>query len=353
MTTVLARAIIDRLGDLSQFFTLPTRALAAVMGMNTRVFDDEVRARALEEARRELGFIEAQGIRALFFTDPDYPQRLLECADAPLMIYGYGDTDLNRARFISIVGTRHATAYGSRFVQDTVPELASLMADPLVVVSGLAYGIDITAHRAALDAHIPTVAVLAHGLNTIYPASHRDTAIRMVRDGGMLLTDYRSIDTVHRGNFLARNRIVAGLSDCLLVAESDTRGGAMVTARLASAYDRDVFALPGRYTDRFSRGCNSLIGSHVAQSVTSAADVLHAMNWPERPDEGTQPQLIVELTTEEEAVMEVLVSRGEATLNQLLATVDTPPHRLMGLLIDMEARGLLMSLPGATYRPLR
>ncbi len=353
LTIEFARYVIGRVGGIDNFFSLSASQLSAVAGVNSRPFSDAVRAEALREAEREAIFVESNSIRAIFFTDPDYPQRLLECPDAPLMLYGIGDTDLNSARFISIVGTRHATIYGTEFVETLVRDLAATMTEPIVVVSGLAYGIDIAAHRAALAAGVPTIGVLAHGLNTLYPATHRDAAVRMVRSGGMLLTDYRSVDATHRGNFLARNRIVAGLSDCLVVAESDHKGGAMFTARLAGAYSRDVFALPGRVSDRFSRGCNSLIASNMAQLVTSAEDVAAAMRWPLREPEGTQPALFDELTPEEESIMAVLVNRGDASLNDISVRVDLPTHRLMGKLIDMESRGLLTAIPGGTYRICR
>ena len=350
LNTEFARFVVDRAGGLENFFGLSERQLAAITGVNSRPFSDAVRSQALRDAERELRFVEANSIRTLFFSDPDYPQRLLECPDAPLMLYCIGDTDLNAARFVSVVGTRHATTYGTGFVEALVRDLASTMSDPVVVVSGLAYGIDIAAHRAALNAGVPTIGVLAHGLNTLYPATHREAAVRMVRSGGMLMTDYRSIGATHRGNFLARNRIVAGLADCLVVAESDAKGGAMVTARLAGAYSRDVFALPGRVTDRYSRGCNSLIASNMAQLVTSAEEIMQAMRWPAREPEGTQHQLFEELTPEEEAIMEVLTRQGDATLGELTARVDMPTHRLMGKLIDMESRGLLTAMPGGAYR---
>ena len=352
LTPELARAITDRMDGLEMFFTLSERQLSSVMGFNSRLFADDVRRKALEEARKEEVFVTANSVRPLFFTDPAYPQRLLQCDDAPLMLYALGDIDFNQSRFISIVGTRHATAYGVDFVRTVIASLAEKMAEPLVVVSGLAYGIDIAAHRGALEAGVPTVGVVAHGLNTIYPAVHRDTAVRMVRNGGAIVSEYRSSDAVHRGNFLARNRIVAGLSDCLLVAESDSKGGALVTAKIASSYNRDVMALPGRHSDRYSRGCNALIASNIAQLVCSADDIISSMGWPLREEEGSQPELFVELTPEEEAVCSVLRQIDDASLSDILARVDIPVHRLMGLLIDMEYKNLLIALPGSRYRAI-
>lgn len=269
------------------------------------------------------------------------------------MIYTLGNCDLNASRFVSIVGTRHSTAYGAAFVEDLVNGLADKCADPVVIVSGLAYGIDVAAHRAALAAGLPTIGVLAHGLNTIYPASHRDIAARMVRNNGMLLTDYRSCDNIHKGNFLARNRIVAGLSDCLVVVESDTHGGSLVTARLASAYSRDVFALPGRTTDRYSRGCNSIISSCIASLVTSADDVISSMRWPVKASEGKQPSLFdttAQLSDDEQAIIDTITRRGDATMSELIASVNVSTPRLMSMLIDMEFRSLITALPGGRYQ---
>lgn len=351
LTPRLAGDLLARTGGEEQFFSLTSAQIAAAVGFSNRLFADDVRSRALREAERETDFIVRNSIRPLYFTDPAYPQRLLQCDDAPLMLYVLGDCDLNASHYVGIVGTRHATTYGSEFVSRLVQGLAGHLASPPVIVSGLAYGIDVAAHKAALDAGVPTIAVLAHGLNTIYPATHRDIAARIVRAGGALVTDYRSIDATHKGNFLARNRIVAGLCDCLVVAESDVKGGAMVTARLASAYSRDVFALPGRVGDRFSSGCNLLISQCTAQLITSPDDLIESMGWPVRPDEGTQQELFTELTPDEQAVADVLTRKGEATLNEIAVSVGIPLPRLMGLLIDMEFRNLLLAIPGGRYRP--
>lgn len=352
LTTETASLIIDRFGsDIGRFFTLPTRDLEDITGSRSRTLDTTHRTRALTQAQTEADFVTSRAIRAIFFTDPAYPRRLLQCPDAPLMLYAIGDTDFNNSRILSIVGTRHATPYGTTFVETLVKELAATIADPLIIVSGLAYGIDITAHRAALAASVPTAAVLAHGLNTIYPAPHRDTAVRMIRAGGTLLTDYRSADTIHRGNFLARNRIVAGLADALLVAESDTKGGAMVTARLAAAYSREVFALPGRTSDPYSRGCNTLIANHTAHLVTSPDDIIDTLRWPRRPGEGSQPTLFPHLTPDEQTITDILTGRGQASLTELLQATDLPVHTLMSILIDLETRGHILALPGSNYRP--
>lgn len=350
LTPSLAGTILDRVGSEENFFAFTESQLSAVMGFSNRLFTFSVRGEALEKARDEVEFINANSISSIYFQSGQYPGRLLECDDAPLMLYGLGDCDLNHSRFISVVGTRHATAYGVDFVERFINELATLLPEKPVIVSGLAYGIDICANKAALKCGLPTVGVLAHGLNTLYPSQHRSVAVEMVRNQGMLLTDYRSSTPVHKGNFLARNRIVAGLSDALVVVESASKGGALVTARLASGYNRDVFALPGRISDRYSAGCNSLIASHMAALVTSASDFCSQMRWPVAEADDAMPSLFPEVTPEEEAVMAVLTARGEATLADLSSRIDLPVARLMSMLIDMEFRALIISIPGGRYR---
>lgn len=350
MNPQLAGQILGRIGGEDAFFKMSERELSTVMGFGNKLFDGEYRRRLLAEAERETVFVETNHINPIYFSDEEYPQRLLQCDDAPLMLYTLGECDLNNARFMSVVGTRHATVYGIDFTSRLVEGLVQKMTDPLVVVSGLAYGIDIAAHKAALATNTPTIAVLAQGLNTIYPPVHRSTAAEIARSGGMLMTDYRSIDRLHKGNFLARNRIVAGLCDCLVVVESAAKGGALVTARIAAGYSRDVFALPGRISDRYSEGCNRLIYNNVAQLVTSPEDVLDAMRWPEKEQEGQQGSLFVELAPDEEKVIEVIRRRGDARIAEISAEVEIPVSRLLGMLVDLEFRNLILSMPGGRYR---
>ena len=220
----------------------------------------------------------------------------------------------------------------------------------MTVISGLAFGIDAAAHCAALKQGLPTIGVLAHGLNMIYPSQHRAMAAEMVRNNGLLITEYRSDAPVHKGNFIARNRIVASLCDALVVAESARKGGALITARLASGYNRDVFALPGRTSDRYSQGCNRLIACHTAALIQNADDLIDAMGWPRRKNGPEQPTLFRELSPEEQTVMECLTSRGEAHLTTLTMALGAPVSKVMGLLIDMEFKGLVTAYPGGNYR---
>lgn len=350
MNRALAGELLARTGSERAFFEMSERQLGAVMGFGNRLFGEPYRSAVLEQARRESDFVEASGIRALYFDDDDFPVRLADCDDAPLLLYTLGGCDLNRGHMVAVVGTRHATPYGIDFVNRLVADLSQRLAEPLTVVSGLALGIDAAAHAASLKCGVPTVGVLGHGLNMIYPAQHRSLAADMVRSGGMLVSEYRSTDAVFKGNFVARNRIVAGLCDCIVVAESARKGGALITANIASGYNRDVFALPGRTSDRYSEGCNKLIASNVAALVRDADDVARAMNWTLREQTASQRLLFPELTEEERAVVEYLTRHGEARLNQLTVAMNQGVGRMMSLLIDMEFKGLLLAYPGGKYR---
>lgn len=347
---VLAEEILARIGDEQRFFEATESQLSAIMGQKSKLFDGDYRKSLIERGKREADFISSSGVHPIYFSDSFYPQRLRDADDAPLMLFSVGNTDLNSGRVISIVGTRHATPYGIEFVSKLIADLNSIMAEPLTVVSGLAFGIDAAAHSASLKLTVPTVGVLAHGLNTIYPAQHRQMAADMVRSGGALLTEYTSFDPIHKGNFVARNRIVAGLCDCLVVAESAEKGGALITAGIAADYNRDVFALPGRISDRFSAGCNDLIARNVAAMVRDASDLVKAMNWSVKAQAPKQLSLFDDLTPEEQAVVDYLTTNGEGQLNQLSIVLNQNVGRTMSLLIDMEFKGLLLTYPGGKYR---
>lgn len=349
MNITLAHEAVRRCGSERAFMEMPQQQLQNIMESRHTIYTDDYRRKKLADAAAESKFIEDNGINPLYFTSPAYPQRLLDCEDAPVMLYCAGNADLGRARTLSIVGTRHATPYGINFTRSVVEELAATV-DNLVVVSGLAYGIDIAAHRAALDCHLPTIGVMATGLNTVYPADHRATAAQMARQGGMLLTEYRSDEAVHKGNFVARNRIVAGMSEALLVAESAEKGGALITANLAHRYSRDVFACPGRHSDRYSAGCNRLIASGVAQLVCSGSDIAQAMGWPMRSTEAPAPMLPLPLSDAEQQIVDFLAQSPQgADLTQISVHTGINMGKLMSMLIDMEFRHLLLSLPGARY----
>ncbi len=305
----------------------------------------------LDFAEKELEFAEQRGITCLCLGDQHYPTRLRECADAPIILFYRGSADLNNAHVLSIVGTRQCTEYGKRFCQHFLNELATLCPDVLVV-SGLAYGIDIAAHRGALACGLPTVAVLAHGLEQIYPRHHQHVAEQMTEHGGVL-TEYASYTKIDKVNFVSRNRIVAGLADAVIVVESKERGGALITARIANEYNRDVFALPGRVKDECSAGCNKLIWDNKAMIMPdTAAEFATYMNWKTNADASRpiQREIFPNLTDEEKKIVAFLQKNDEgANLNQLSIATNLTIPRLTSLLFEMEMKGIIKTRGGGLY----
>lgn len=352
LTLLRAGAILEILGSEEEFFNAKERDLRIRLGSSSRFYEEATRRILLDEAFGELEFIEAKGIDTYYFTDNNYPRLLSQCQDAPLMLYGCGRCLLDHARTIAIVGTRHATHYGIETVNRLVDEIADTVENP-VIVSGLAYGIDAAAHRAALRKGIPTVAVVAHGLNTIYPADHRNLAAEICGSGGMVVTDYTSGDAIHRANFLARNRIVAGLCECTVVVESAIRGGAMSTARLAREYNREVMAVPGRLSDIYSAGCNELIAGMQASIVRNAADMAAVCNWTLKSDkgvEGVQKQLFHVNTPAEQSVIDYILADPDATISDIAKATGQKVGAATSLLARMELDGLITALPGGRYQ---
>ena len=307
---------------------------------------------AFRRAEEELLFAEKNQVQCLVYTDERYPSRLRECEDAPLALFYRGNAPLNALRVVSMVGTRHATPYGEDLCRSFVRDLKELCPDVLIV-SGLAYGIDIHAHRAALQYGFPTVGVLAHGLDRIYPAAHRQTAVAMM-DGGGLLTEFMSGTNPDRQNFVKRNRIVAGMSDATIVVESASKGGALITAELAESYHRDCFAFPGRVTDPYSAGCNKLIHTNRASLLLSAEDFVEAMGWgfsSGKPQQAVQRELFPDLNEEEMKVMRILQRSSEGMqINVLVVEADIPIHRMSALLFELEMKGVVRALAGGVYR---
>ena len=307
---------------------------------------------AFQRAEQELEFAEKNQIQCLTLDNPSYPSRLRECEDAPLALFYRGNSPLNTQRVISIVGTRHATKYGEDLCASFMQDLADLCPDTLIV-SGLAYGIDIHAHRNALKHKLPTVGVLAHGLDRIYPSAHRKTAIEMMDHGG-LLTEFMSGTNPDRQNFVRRNRIVAGMSDATIVVESAAKGGALITAELAESYHRDCFAFPGRVTDIYSAGCNELIKNNRASLILSAEDFVNDMGWDsshKKPKEAVQRGLFLDLSDEEKNIVDLLQETPEGIqINTLLVKANIPIHRMSPLLFELEMKGVVRALAGGIYQ---
>lgn len=348
--TITARQLVDNLDDVSVLFHEKPRILEQIPGLSKRLIAEIRRLEVMKRAEAEIAFMAKNKITPLYIKDDGYPQRFKECVDAPVMLYFCGGVDLNVQKAISIVGTRHATAYGREMTENLIRDLAKYDSD-ILIISGLAYGIDICAHKAALHENLPTVGVLAHGLDRIYPPVHRNVAVEMLQQGG-LLTDFISQTNPDRQNFVKRNRIVAGISDCTVVVESAGKGGALITANVADSYNRDVFAFPGKATDAYSQGCNALIKYKKAALITCADDLLREMCW--HPGETSKPavqrSIFVDLTPEEKTVVDRLSQVESMQLNLLAIELNLPVSQLSALLFELEMKGVVRCLPGGLYR---
>lgn len=307
---------------------------------------------AWARAEVEWNFAQDKRIRCISLGDDAYPPLLRECEDAPLVLYWLGKGPLDRPHTVSMVGTRRISQYGKDLCASFVRDLQRACPDALVV-SGLAYGVDIHCHRAALDNGLDTVGVLAHGLDTIYPAMHRKTAVRMVQQGG-LLTEYMSSTNADKGNFVRRNRIVAGLSPVTIVVESAHKGGALITAELASAYNREVCAFPGRVDDECSQGCNNLIAREQAHLISGIDDFLRLTGWAEpadsKPSQPRQLEIFPQLEPDEQAVFDALKGVDDKAIHQITIDANLPIHRVTAALMELEMKGLTQTLGGARYR---
>lgn len=299
-------------------------------------------------AAAEISFAEKNGIRILTFFDADYPYRLKRCEDAPLFFFCKGEQVLNPEYSLAIVGTRNATEHGRRTCAQLVAGLAAFK--PLII-SGMALGVDIVAHKTALDCALPTAAVLAHGLDTLYPPQHRTVAGKMLQQRGVLVSEYPSGTRPDKGNFPERNRIIAGLSDAVIVVEAAERGGALITAELASDYHREVFAIPGRPDDVYAAGCNKLIRDHKASLVQNAEDVVQLMGWQQqKAPKAVQRKLMHELSEEEALAAGLMAGKEYWHIDELMANTPFTPARLSAVLLSLEMQGLVCSLPGKRYR---
>ena len=314
---------------------------------------DEARKRAEVELEYDLRY----GIQPIPMNDNRYPQRLKECDDAPLMLFYKGNANLNQQRVINIVGTRHCTPYGEDLIRRFIADLKQL-SPRVLIVSGLAYGVDINAHRQALAHGYETVGVLAHGLDDLYPSRHRDTAIQMIEHGG-LLTEFLTQTNADKINFVRRNRIVAGMSDACILIESAAKGGGLITTEISQAYGREVFAFPGRVGDAYSEGCNNLIRKNGAGLITSAADFVKDMGWQDdatlmrAKQQGIERSLFPELSAEEQAIINVLSRNNDLQINIISVQSGIEIGRLTSLLFSMEMKGILKTLAGGMYHLLK
>ena len=310
----------------------------------------------LKRAEVELEFCRDHNIRVLCLGDDNYPKRLEDCADAPMVLYYKGNANLNQSRVINIIGTRHCTMYGADFIRKFLRDLKALCPEVLVV-SGLAYGVDINAHQQALAVGYDTVGVVAHGLDYLYPAAHKDVAREMVNHGG-LLTEFMTCTNADKGNFVRRNRIVAGMSDACILVESAAHGGGIITAGISFDYGREVFALPGRVGDHFSEGCNNAIRENKAILLTSAEDFVKTMGWEddalriEAQKKGIERQLFPDLSPEQQRIVDVLMKSNDLQLNQLSVKTGIPIGDITSILFQMEMMGVVKPMAGGNYHLL-
>lgn len=347
-----AKRLVDGMKSATDVFRFRKELPERLPEVNQRVVEALDCPQAIARAQQEYEFIQKNRIHCMTFHDEAYPSRLRECEDAPIVLFFKGNADLNALHIINMVGTRHATDYGAQICASFLHDLKALCPDVLVV-SGLAYGIDINAHREALANELATVGVLAHGLDRIYPHVHRKTAVDMLERGG-LLTEFLTGTNPDRHNFVSRNRIVAGMCDATIVVESAEKGGSLITAELSEGYHRDCFAFPGRTTDEYSKGCNQLIRDNKASLLLSAEDFVSAMNWgtSSRPAkaENVQRSLFLDLSEDEQKVVGILKRQGSLQINTLVVEADIPVHIMSALLFELEMKGVLRTLAGGVYQ---
>ena len=341
-----AKKLVSYAGGVKELFELSDRKLALIPGIGTMIVKKLERTTAMRLAEEELRFLEKKQLKTVFFLDEEYPNRLRYCDDGPVLLYSKGNMDLNKPYSVSIVGTRDCTEYGSRITERLVEELRPY--DPLIV-SGLAYGIDTISHRSAIHQGLQTVGVLGNSLDRIYPNSNRSLAEKMLENGG-LLSEFESGTQPDRMNFPQRNRIVAGMSDVTIVVESGVKGGSMITARLATSYNRDVAAFPGPIDAPFSAGCNYLIKTNQAALIESCADLIYLMGWQkEESTHSPQKQLFVELNEEEQKLFEALKDNKKQSLDNLSLKCDWTVSKTSTILLELEFKGLIKTLPGKMY----
>ena len=344
---ISAKKLLRKMGTAEAIFKEKKSNLAKIDGIGLLRLREINLKQQLEDADEELKFIEENNIEYSYFKDKTYPEKLKHCLDGPILFFHRGNIDLVGKKIISIVGTRKITSYGNAFCENLIEEIAPL--NP-VIVSGLAYGVDICAHKAAIDNKLQTIACLAHGLNQIYPKTHKKY-IQEIEGNGGLISEFWSSDAFDRNNFLKRNRIIAGLSEATIVIESAEKGGSLVTADIANSYNREVFAVPGRATDTQSKGCNNLIKQQKAQLLTSAADIIYMLGWELKEDQKPkQTQLFVELDEEEKVIFRFLKEKEKELLDIIALECNIPAFKTASILMNMELKGVVRPLPGKLFQ---
>ena len=342
-----AKSLIAYLGGVDALFETRSFKKLSIPGFSAERLKALNRKEALLKADKEIAFIEKNNVSTHFYLDKNYPHRLKNCIDAPLMLYSFGNAQPNPNKTISVVGTRNVSTYGHVIVEELI---ASLLPYNVQVVSGLAYGVDVLTHRACLKHGISTIGVLGHGLDRIYPRQHRSIAKNMMTTNGGLFTEFPSGTNPDRENFPKRNRVVAGMTDATIVVESSIKGGSLITANLANDYNRDVFAFPGNVFNEYSKGCNALIANNKAHLVTSGKDIIQLLGWEASETETVQKQLFNDLSADERSIMEELSEFPEISIDVLAIKLNKPISWLSSTLLTLELQGLVMCLPGKKYR---
>lgn len=346
-----ARKLISYAGSAAQIFKSKKRNLLEFPGIGPSAVKGLNKKNLLLEAEKEIRRQESLGHNIMFLEGNSYPWRLKECEDAPIVLYQKGELDLNASKVVSIVGTRKASDYGIEFCQTMAEGLSDLFPD-LIIVSGMAYGIDAAAHASAMRSNLKTVAVLGHGFGFVYPSMHRNLA-KSIGDSGSLLTEFPYNKKPEAGNFVSRNRIIAGLADATIVVESKQKGGALITADMANSYHRDVFALPGKSMDKLSKGCNELIRQNRAGLIASVEDFLEAMNWePEQKKKPLQSTLCFNCSDEERQILDAFKKKQQLSRDELCQLTGIPISKVTSNLFNMEFKGWLSALPGNLYKSL-
>lgn len=345
---VVAKKLIAYCGGAEAVFSEKKSSLLKIPGVGTSLANAILGQKVLNKAEREIAFIQKNNIQALFYLDEKYPKRLKYCDDGPVMLYCKGKMDLNAQKIVSIVGTRQASDYGKKICVNIVEELVT---HNVLVVSGLAYGIDICAHKAALKNNLQTIGVVAHGLDRLYPSLHTSVAEKMQNNGG-LVTEFLSKTNPDRENFPQRNRIIAGLADAVIVVETRMRGGALITAEIANSYSRDVFAVPGRLNDPYSKGCNWFIKINKAALLQSVKDLEYLMGWEtkEGKKQSRQKKMFVELNSDEKVLVDIITGDGSLAIDLLCLKSKMSTSKVASTLLNLEFSGVIKCLPGNVYQ---
>lgn len=349
---VLSKNLISYCGGVEEIFKTPMKKLEKIPGIGPAIAKSIAEFDDWKTPEKEIEFIRKNKIKTLFFLDENYPQRLKNNSSAPILLFYKGEADLNLQRMIAVVGTRAATDYGKEITEKLIEELSPYQP---TIISGLAYGIDIYAHKSALKNNLKTIGVLGHGLNTIYPKTHRSTAVKMIEQGG-LLTEFSSQSDFDKENFPKRNRIVAGMCDCIIVVESAVKGGALITAELGNMYNKDVFAFPGRSGDKFSEGCNYFIKQNKAMLVESAEDIAMNMSWETKSSNENkvmQKNLFLDLDENEIKIVELLKeNKNELPIDEITFQSNMNSSSLAATLLNLEFKGVIKGLPGKVFKLL-